>query len=215
MSKVLEALLPKVAQDGWAAGFGSLPNIRWEAMRLGWTEVANRRGEPPVTTLRPLDRGDAHPNSLSSRYGKGEQPLHTDGAHLLKPPDFLILACDTPSNTPTRICRPKRGRFTTPPDYVWHGVFLVQNGKDSFYSTAYSDGTYRYDPGCMEPCDARARKAARFFGDADPVVEHAWDRPGMILVIDNRRALHARASATDEPERIIQRVSFYVKAESA
>ncbi|GGL98396.1 hypothetical protein GCM10010129_47630 [Streptomyces fumigatiscleroticus] len=215
MVKVLEPLISEAKKTGWAAGLGSLDAIRLEAAGLGLIEVANRRGESPVTTLRPRSRDEARKNSLSAQFGKGEQPLHTDGAHLDDPPDFVVLACENTSETPTRIWIRKYGNaFSYPPEYLSHGIFLVQNGRDSFYSPAFSDGRYRYDPGCMIPCDARARDVVQFFDEAAAAaVEFMWDAPGKLLVIDNRRALHARGSAVDDPERVIERVSFRLKGE--
>ncbi|MFB7169852.1 hypothetical protein ACFCYM_03330 [Streptomyces sp. NPDC056254] len=214
MLEHLADLLPVVTERGWAAGQAGLPQIRAEARRLGWAEVANRQGEPSVTTLRAVDPSDAHPNSLSSRYGKGEQPLHTDGAHLQKPPDFIVLASDVTNNTPTLISESGRGPFRAAmPPYVQHGVFLVQNGKNSFYSTAYSGGRIRYDPGCMTPCDARAKQAVKFFAERE-VLEFTWYHAGMFLLMDNRRILHARGSAVGDPQRVLQRVSFHGESES-
>jgi hypothetical protein len=101
---------------------------------------------------------------------------------------------------------------TKAPNHVRHGVFLVTNGKDSFFSTAYSDLCFRYDPGCMVPCDARARETVRYFDAAiESALEQSWDEPGKVLVIDNRKTLHARASVIDDPHREVQRVSFYLK----
>jgi hypothetical protein len=100
------------------------------------------------------------------------------------------------------------------PECVRHGVFLVANGRDSFFSTAYSNSRLRFDPGCMAPCDARAREAVRYFESLNKSVrEHSWDDSGRVLVIDNRKVLHARPSVGDEPGRKIYRVSFMLKRE--
>jgi Taurine catabolism dioxygenase TauD, TfdA family len=213
MSTVLETLVVMSRKEGWAAGSGSIAQIRREAQSLGLTEVPVRRSGPAVTTLRPLSRDDAQANSLSAKYGKGDQPLHTDGAHLVKPPDVVVLACEGTSDTPTRLWRMRSGFFATPLEHIRHGVFLVANGKDSFFSTAYSNLRFRYDSGCMVPCDARARETVRYFDAAiESVIEHSWDEPGKLLVVDNRKALHARASAIDDPHREVQRVSFYLES---
>lgn len=204
---MLEALLGESSANGWAVGVGSIAQIQREAVRLEWTEVPIRRGGPTITTLRPVDRAEAEPNSLSARYGKEAQPLHTDGAHLPDPPDVVVLACETTSTTPTRLWNHKRW-----PSYLLHGIFLVSSGSDSFFAPAYTYSRLRYDPGCMLPCDARARQAVAFFDEAaSSEVEHAWNKPGQLLLIDNRRVMHARASAVDEPQREIQRVSFHLK----
>jgi alpha-ketoglutarate-dependent taurine dioxygenase len=95
--------------------------------------------------------------------------------------------------------------------HLEHGVFAVLAGKNSFYSTAYVRGTFRFDPGCMVPCDQRSHQTVKYFEHAlGESVEHAWDSPGKILVIDNRRTLHARASAEAEPDREMQRLALHL-----
>jgi Taurine catabolism dioxygenase TauD, TfdA family len=213
MPTMLESLAATAAEEAWAAGSGSMEQVLQQARALGWTEVSIRRGGPSVATLRPVDPGDAPTNSLSAKYGKGAQPLHTDGAHLPNPPDVVVLVCAATSGTPTQLWRRSkdRPRLLLFPDFLSHGVFLVVNGKDSFFSTAYSGRRLRYDPGCMIPCDARAREAVRYFEDAmDSAYEHSWDEPDRVLLIDNRKALHARPSAVDDSHREIRRVSFYL-----
>ena len=54
-----------------------------------------------------------------------------------------------------------------------------------------------------------------FDAEIESALEHSWDEPGSILAIDNRNALHARASAIDDPHREIQRISFYLKSGTA
>jgi hypothetical protein len=198
---------------GWALGTGSISEVRRDARSLGWTEVPMRRADPSVTTLRPLSHSHARPNSLSSRYGMEAQPLHTDGAHLIHPPDVVVLICETTSSIPTRLWRLWRitSSRNSIPEYMRHGVFLVNGGQESFFATACSGGRIRYDPGCMTPCDARARQtAARFEEGARDAVDHKWDTPNMLLVIDNRTALHGRATAASEPQRELHRISFYM-----
>jgi len=217
MSSTLEELCAGVLKDGWASGLGSLEQLRSEARRLGWGEVSFRRTDPPVISLRPLDAADAKPNSLSSRYGAAAQPLHTDGAHLLEPPDLVLLVAEETSAVPTLLWkRPSIGYRLSVTQDMEHGVFLVQHGPESFFSTALSGHYLRYDPGCMSPCDERARNTAQYYAEAiESVVEHHWDEPGTVLLINNRRVLHARAAAQDEPERELKRVAFRLKERRA
>ena len=215
MRFAFEALIDKAQQEGWAAAKGSLRQVQIHARVLGLTEVPARCGNPVDAALRPLKRADAPANSLSARYGAGEQPLHTDGPHLEQPPDLVILECQGTSATPTRLWRPRRGgrgRAVIEAESIRHGIFLVHNGAESFFSAAFANGRFRYDPGCMTPCDARARQAVRYFENAlKSAVEHRWDQAGTVLVIDNRRVLHARASAEDEPEGELQRIAYRLK----
>ncbi|MGA5181326.1 hypothetical protein ACPCBF_16305 [Streptomyces pseudogriseolus] len=217
MARILEDLLKASKTQGWAVGQATMAQVRRGATMLQWTEVPIRRGGLALSTLRPLDQAEAEPNSLSARHGKGAQPLHSDGAHLRHPPDIVVLACETTSTTPTRLWpRNRYGRYIGGlPEFVHHGVFLIASGKDSFFATATEGGHLRYDSGCMIPCDARARQSAQYFADQESSVsEHEWNEPGQVLLIDNRRVLHARASAEHEPEREIQRLSFHLNREA-
>src|SRR4051794_21987068 len=129
MQTWLDSLAKTAARDGWAAGRATMAELLTAAAVLGWTPVPGRRGSSPVTTLRPTDPKDANPRSLSAQYGRGAQPLHTDGAHLAQPPDVVILTCTGTSDTPTRLWpRDVEHRFY-PPAHVVNGVFLISNGR--------------------------------------------------------------------------------------
>lgn len=212
MTLNLSAVEVAARQHGWSTANGSTTEIRTAAQRLGWVEVATRAGEPTVAELQPRDHRQAPPRSLSATYGLAAQPLHTDGAHLSNPPDLVILCADQPNQTPTLLWTvlsdpthwPGRWR------YLSHGVFLVNNGRDSFFTTAKLAAGIRYDPGCMIGCDQRARYLAQFFDDATSGAHYyAWAVPRQALVIDNRTTLHARAAATDhDKSRLLHRLAF-------
>ena len=213
----LEALRSGDARaKGWATGSGDVESIRKQAASLGWIDVAPRRGDTTVSMLRPVTESAAHPNSLSGVYGLGQQPLHTDGAHLPVPPDVLVFICDRPSATSTRLWRPPRvpaGRppgLTAPSSALSHGMFLVRNGRDSFYAPVLSGSGYRYDPGCMTPCDARARKVQEHFEQQlSRASAHEWSAAGQVLVVDNRRTLHARSAVAEgDLDRELTRIAF-------
>lgn len=212
MVQTLESLVKQAARDGWAVARTTVEQVRRSATSLGWVEVPTRRGDPGVATLRPTAPDRAHPKSLSVTYGKGAQPLHTDGAHLAEPPDVVVLKCVGTSTVATLLWRAPGSVFLNLPSYVSHGVFLIGSGPDTFFDVAADMRRLRYDPGCMTPGDARARQAVQYFTKAaESAVEHRWTDPETILVIDNRIAMHARADATGEPDREIQRVAFRVK----
>jgi hypothetical protein len=214
-SPKLEALAATAGKQGWAAGSGDVESVRKQAAQLGWVEVAPRRGDPAVSVLRPSGPEAAHRSSLSAVYGLGQQPLHTDGAHVQAPPDVLVFISEHPTVTPTQLWRPGfRGRRRGPPYMsaaaLAHGMFLVRNGRDSFYAPALSGSYYRYDPGCMTPCDARAQEVQEYFDQQlSHASAHEWPAAGQVLVVDNRRALHARpAVAEGDLERELTRIAF-------
>jgi Taurine catabolism dioxygenase TauD, TfdA family len=93
-------------------------------------------------------------------------------------------------------------------------MFLVHNGHDSFYAPALSGRQYRFDPGCMTACDARAREVEQYFVDQiKNAATYEWQDAGQILVIDNYRTLHARSAvAEDDLGRKLTRISFQTKS---
>jgi Taurine catabolism dioxygenase TauD, TfdA family len=211
----LEALAATAQSKGWATGQGDVESIRRQAAALGWVEVAPRRGDPTVSVLRPAAADAAHPRSLSAVYGLGQQPLHTDGAHMQVPPDLLVFICEGPSATPTQLWRPaiiRRRGDSHPMSHaaLRHGMFLVRNGRESFYAPALSRLGYRYDPGCMAPCDARARQVQEYFEQqSSRASAHEWSAAGQVLVVDNHRVLHARSAVAEgDLERELTRVAF-------
>jgi hypothetical protein len=58
--------------------------------------VAIRPRGPTLDTLTPIQRTSAPRNSLSSIYGTGAFPLHTDAAHHRSPPRWALLRCADP-----------------------------------------------------------------------------------------------------------------------
>jgi hypothetical protein len=214
----LDALATEARGQGWASGSGDVASVRMQAALLGWVEVAPRRGDATVSVLRPSAAGNAHPNSLSATYGLGQQPLHTDGAHMQDPPDLLVLISALPTATPTRLWRPdfRQSPPASTTTAFSHGMFLVRNGHESFYapalagSWALAGSCYRYDPGCMTPCDARAREVQEYFEQQlSRAVMNEWRTAGQVLVVDNRRVLHARAAvAAGDLNRELTRIAF-------
>lgn len=211
----LKALAATAQDKGWVSGSGDVESIRKQAASLGWAEVAPRRGDTTVSVLRPVVAAAAHPSSLSAAYGLGQQPLHTDGAHIQAPPDLLVFISERPSTTPTQLLRPngasrRKGEIEIPLAALRHGMFLVRSGRDSFYAPVLSGSRYRYDPGCMTPCDVRALEVQGYFEEQlSRASAHEWSAAGQVLVVDNRRTLHARSAvAESDAERELTRIAF-------
>ena len=200
------------SRDGWATGSADFESIRRQARSQHWVEVPPRRGDSTVSLLRPIDQSAARPASLSAIYGLEQQPLHTDGAHLHDPPDVLLLFSQRPSATSTRLWR-ARDAASLPSVELEHGMFLVRNGRDSFYAPVLSRSRLRYDPGCMSACDVRAGLVDQYFErQLLEASTHEWSEPDQVLLIDNRWVLHARSAvAEDDMERELMRLAFRSK----
>lgn len=201
----LQQAADEAIRNGWTTCQADIRELLRQSQQLGWRPVPIRRGEPALSTLQVLDSGDAHPQSLSAKFGAGPQPLHTDGAHHRAMPDIVLLAAAEPSSTPTLISDPGK-----PTDAQRVGVFKVGGGRSGFYAPAVdARERWRYDPGCMTAMDDDARQAASELAALrDSAHAHHWTDPSTVLVIANRRVLHARASAADAQTRRVQRVAL-------
>ena len=206
------ANLAKAARGSWARGAGTVNELRTAAAQQGWTEIPMRSTDAALTALRPESQAGAAPNSLSAIHGLAEQPLHTDGAHLRRPPDWIALVVDQPNSTPTKLWRLPTGSGRVPWNELLNGVFLVSNGPDRFLTTSGESRGVRYDAACMAPCDQRAKRAANFFLEVEKDAEdHSWHLAGEILLINNRKALHGRRAVTDANDiasRTVHRITF-------
>lgn len=182
--------------------------MRREAKEAGFEAVLNREGDPIESELTPTPAEKARPASLSAMVGLGAQPLHTDGAHLKEPPDFVVLWSKEPNATSTRVWVP----LNTVTRSMRHGMFVVNTGRDTFFAPAIrSHFALRYDPGCMEPVDAAGRDLANLLQNPpdESVTEILWDTPGQVVVIDNRRSLHGRAAVADgDSARVLHRLAL-------
>lgn len=181
------------------------------ARRIG-TVVAGRNGaiiEPIVPRLTDA----AEERSLSAAFGLSELPMHIDTAHYLRPARYLLLGCADPgqSGAQTRLAPISALKFSPGElSLLASAAVLVRTGRRSFYSTILDKGRsfFRYDPGCMEPLDARGEEALQIVSDAIErieVIKHEW-RQGEILLIDNWNMLHGR-TATAADSRLLFRVS--------
>jgi hypothetical protein len=200
-------LAANVLRDGWVkpsvSGIG-------QDLRLVAQKFADQLGAPvtgragrAIEPLVPTQPMQANAKSLSRVHGLGAFPMHTDGAHRVTPPRFVVLVCASPGTTPvpTVLLRfsdlefsgSERARFEAAP-------FLVRNGRRSFYSTICSTSRpfVRFDEECMVPQDASGKTSARLIAQRAKDVGFTsvhW-RAGEVLLIDNWNVLHGRGLAT-------------------
>ncbi|KJK04648.1 hypothetical protein UB44_03340 [Burkholderiaceae bacterium 26] len=163
--------------------------------------------------IRPQTANDAHPRSLSARYGMGEFPLHVELSHRPRPCRYILLGCIEPGtlSVPTLLLDWWSLDFTHEElDLLGNAPILVRTGRRSFYSTILSSDRafLRYDPACLEAVDERGEAALELVEQrlaAGLPDVHYWRR-GDILIIDNWRVLHGRGVSELGSERCLARM---------
>ncbi len=163
--------------------------------------------------LRPTERSEANRNSLSSRYGLGAFPFHTDTAHWKNPCRYICIACKSPGSDkrPTILKNMDAIPLSESQiDLLSYALFLVRNGRNSFYTSILSilekERQWRFDPGCMLPQNSSGIAAADLMGELiklAPSEEVAWDS-GDVLIIDNHRVLHGRGPGGVDSRELIR-----------
>lgn len=212
------AILAPLAQRGWlrhtAARAGAeavLDEIRALGDLLGTRAVGRARAVEEV--VRPQSFGEAHPRSLSSKYGLDTLPFHVELSHRLRPCRYLLLGCIEPGSPSavTRLLDWQTLAFSTDELHILKSApILVRSGRRSFYSTVLpSDQAFlRYDPCCLEAIDERGRSALNLLEQRLALgspEDHQWRR-GDILIIDNWRVLHGRGPSKLGSGRSLARI---------
>ena len=163
--------------------------------------------------VRPQSTDDAHPRSLSARYGLGALPFHAELSHRPRPCRYLLLGCIDPGHSSAATTLLDWRTLDFSPEelgFLEGAPVLVRTGRRSFYSTILSpDRAFvRYDPGCLQAVDERGKAALTLvehrLANSSPVVHH-WRR-GEILVIDNWCVLHGREPTDQGSARRLARI---------
>lgn len=214
----LMKILTQITYRGWAhhTAMNSHANaVVSEMGRLGDLLGKRVAGRANVLeeVVRPKTIYNAHPRSLSSRYGLKMLPLHTELSHRFRPCRYLLLGCiecGSPSTATMLLDWHTLGFTSKDLNLLESAPILVQTGRNSFYSTILSpDRTFlRYDPGCLEAINDRGQEALNLVRDrisgASPDV-HCW-APNDILIIDNWRVLHGREPSEEDSNRCLARI---------
>ena len=187
---------------------------------LGFAAALGRPHPDPrdrvlVKDIRPQPKDTANTNTLSSRYGMGAFPVHTEAAYLRKPPRFLMLYCVEPgSGGRTTVLLDAATLFSRLPDARRPGTWVVKAGRrpflcDVLWRQAPNGFGIRYDRECLFPRGPAAlaeEQSIREFIALSMPTPIEW-ASGQLLVIDNHRMLHGRGgSNNDDPDRWLKRV---------
>lgn len=199
-------------------GFVLLVGIKVEelsriAAGLGIITV-DRRSPEAFRRISPQETAYAKPNTLSSRFGSGQFPFHTDAAHWSTPPTHLMLYYEHPGRG--KRCTHLLDTRRWFPDSSFQialksAVWKVGHMKPRLCVAAKPAGDHlaiRYDASCMKPIGTEAQELQSRIQHAIATSETttiSWEMNGL-LVIDNSRMLHARGSASaPDHERVLIR----------
>lgn len=164
--------------------------------------------------LVAADREQARPGSKSARRGRGEFPPHTDGAHLHTPPHYILLrALSQKTLTSTylvnfSVLHLPAGLL----DGLKNGIWTTGNRGRTFLCSVVSERPFvRWDEDCMRPSDRIAHGAHEFLRGLlvrAPQVEHKWNNPNCVLILDNWHVLHGRGQVSGTDHRVLERVAL-------
>jgi L-asparagine oxygenase len=203
-------------RDGFcvASGISGREVLDFVQHHLGPIRVDPRNPEP-VRDIRPQTAHVAKSNTLSSRYGVGSFPFHTDTAHWEHPARYLVLFCVSPGEggRPTLLQDSRSWRFDdAEEDLACQALWAIGHRRPRLSSIAVcSRGqlAIRYDMDCMRPMTADARKSKTLLESriyARPCERIDW-QAGKLLAIDNHRMVHARGEAEQpDPNRVLKRI---------
>lgn len=210
-----------------------MPNL--DLVNYGFSEFEFDLGENPIELARnifeelqftrmskpkclvPLEKDAAQQNTLSKIIGRAEQNPHTDGAHLSKPPLYLLLWSMESNDTHAKTNVWKANLSELEKRFLKefrNSIWCVRTRSDRFHYSRcmWRDGSIRWDSGCFIHCmtgplnreevDQQLSGLSKF--------EITWE-PGKAVLIDNWTALHGRgnSSSTKDDNRRIYRVYFY------
>lgn len=174
--------------------------------------VASRVNGPIIDKLIPLNRADAHKQSLSANYGTDNFPFHTDGAYFRIPPRLIILRyiSGIEKPTPTVICDLNNIDEESKSILKFSVWKIKSRGTDFLSSILSEDGKiFRYDKCVMRPAVYKNENSEYFENLISnlPKTEINWTF-NKTVVLNNWTSLHARPKVRNEEVnyRTIQRI---------
>lgn len=202
-------------RDGYFFGAGfSEEDLKAVISRLGHVRVDDRSPDP-VREISPQSIDLAKTNTLSSRYGAGQFPFHTDAAHWEKPARYLVLYCVNPGGgaRPTLLQDSNKWHFSDAEiDLACRAIWRTGHIRTRLCMFAEFRGgelAIRYDRDCMRPMTNEARELDRLIEQKlshSESVQIQWEK-NCLLVIDNHRMVHARGLAKrPDANRTLKRI---------
>lgn len=158
------------------------------------------------TELKPATREAK--NSYSGLYGLGAFPLHTDCAHWLEPPRYILLRCVVGSPDVSTVLVDSRPITEDIGPRALRKILVRPRRPHNGYRRLMSlldimqcgMPRIRWDEVFIEPASQSAREGFEHLRDTikrSPKIAIALKNPGDTLIIDNWRILHGRSEIVD------------------
>lgn len=160
-------------------------------------------GIPTVQSLRPRGKTEVKENQYSGNYGLGVFPLHTDLAHWILPPHYLLLRCVIGTEDVFTNLLPCAGIVgAVGKAALEKSVFRIRrhrhgcSGLVRAMSSHLKENIFRWDPIFIEPLNKHAQALKLVMTGLvwnEAMTRIALRESGDTLVIDNWRMLHGRS----------------------
>jgi hypothetical protein len=216
--RVITHCLAEISEHGWTELQLPYDVGLVDFAREFGTPVASRFGGPLLDKLSPRSRMEARANTMSSRFGLGALPYHTDAPYFRTPPRFVFLrlAEGASSETSTTLISAQSLGFSRSDlNLLSREIWVVGQNAKRFYASILSqcrgkEQFFRYDPCCMRPLIISTNSSQHIIKSRlDTAVPHNvhWT-PGKAIIFDNWNVMHARQIVTSEDQclRALERV---------
>lgn len=200
-------------------GYAVLPRL---TSSLSSAEVAAGLGEPVTPwpggmVQRLIPRAVASPNTYSGNFALGSFPFHTDLAHWLHPPRYLMLRCITGyADVPTLILDGRKLRDVVQEGTLRRAIVRPRRPQAGqlrllrLLEDQDEGEVFRWDGIFLVPASrvgiVAFAKVKSYITEASPMPV-ALAAKGDTLIVDNWRMLHARPSIpANRKRRCLERV---------
>jgi hypothetical protein len=165
-----------------------------------------------IARISPRTSSEARENTLSSQYGLGEFPLHSDFSTDQVPPRYIGLFCPVSRSAATHLFAAEdvTSSIGTKRDSA---LFRIATGRRSFsarFRTNGPDGfAYRYNADCMMPVNDDAKEVAQAMkAHFEPTYSIDWGVCSMV-VFDNWRFFHMRGKSPEDDRGWLWRIAVW------
>lgn len=165
-----------------------------------------------IQRLRQHSKGSSRPNTLSSRYGLGAFPIHSDFALSEVPPKFIILAAPRPRFADTLLFEPAELIQVFGLDWLKRSLYLLRCRNSKYCRLlTLTDGKFifRYNKEIMVPQNNEAREVSEYIDKGMKLLCRINWIDHRVAIINNWNLWHARDLSHSTEFRSLFRVAVW------